>query len=98
MTLREALVSFNLRTSHPEILANLEIKNYDKFCRYSLLNYFQSLNFRNDMESCVLDIQEGYEHGYDGFFLYFAKNSYDKLELKVDLIEFFKDSIESYEV
>ena len=99
MTLREALVSFNLRIGHPECLANLEIKNYNELCRYSLLKYFQSSKFRDDMETAVLDVQEGFDHGYEDFVLLIVKNpSTDKLDLKVDLVESYMDSIESYQV
>lgn len=97
MTLREALVSFNLRIGHPEILANLQIKNYNDLCRYSLLKYFQSSKFRDDMETAVLDVQEGFDHGYEDFVLLIVKNpSTDELNLKVDLVESYMDSIQSY--
>ena len=99
MTLRNALVSFNLRIGHPECLANLEIKNYDSICRYALLKYFQSKKFYADMETAILDYQEGIDYGYSDadFALFFVKDSEGEYELRVDLIDPFVDNIDTYE-
>lgn len=101
MTLRNALIGFNLRIGHPECLANLEIKNFSDLCRYSLLNYFQSTKFRDDMESAVSDVQEAHEHGYDNedLVLLIVKNPMNgKLDLRIDLSDSYTDSIETYQV
>ena len=100
MTLREALISFNLRIGHPECLANLEIMNYADLCRFSLLKYFQSQKFRDDMDDCILAVQEANEHGYDIedlVLLIVKSHSEDGLTLKVDISESYMDSIDTYQ-
>ena len=97
MTLREALIGLNLRISHPEILAGLKIANYEDLCILSLYKYFTSAKFHDDMNTAVLDIQEGLDHGYENFVLLIVRSRAGDLFMKVDLLESFKDSIETYQ-
>ena len=96
MTLREALVRMNLRINHPDVLADMKIANYDDFCSLAIERYFKSSQFFEDMEVAVLDVQEGYDHGFDSFVLYFVRES-ENLKLKVDLLDYYIDTIDTYQ-
>ena len=96
MTLRNALIVMNLRINHPEILAGLKIANYEDLCIISLYKYFTSAKFHDDMNTAVLDIQEGLDHGYEDFVLLVVKNNSKELTLKVDLLDYYQDCIDTY--
>ena len=98
MTLRQALISLNLRIGHPDCLANLQIKNYEGLCIIALMRYFQSSQFSKDLESAEDNIIEGCANGYDDFVILIVKDpETGEYRLKVDLDEYYQDSIETYQ-
>ena len=95
MTLQEALISFDIRIDISDALLKMEIEDYIDFCRYSLLKYFTSYKFRDDLDKAFSYVKEQSANGYEDLVLYFTKYSDGTLELKAKLTGI--DCIDTYQ-
>ena len=86
VTLRELLVAHDLPIPHSEEVGSLKVVNYEDFCPWAIETYFQSKDFREDLECLEQRLVEPKKFGFIiNVLLVFERDENQNLHLRTDL-------------